>query len=228
MVPVSIPTLTPEQVSAEQARFRQSPPEGLHSLPRASQCYFATTSLVVFTVAHRTDFEKKRDSAERGTRSGSAALNGTLKKSSLAGIDGVSLVTAGEHKGFGLSLAVEILGGILSGTGPAGPGPGLFANGTLIICLDMERFVPLGGAGGRQGARGNPLPRVAWCPAEPRAVSPRAAGRAPAERRAPAARCVPRRGGGRGRLVEGAIILQSVAQRREQPVCRPRMNSTRF
>jgi hydroxycarboxylate dehydrogenase B len=54
-----------------------------------------------------------------------------------------SLLTAGEHKGFGLSLAVEILGGILSGTGPAGPGPGLFANGTLIICLDVERFVPL-------------------------------------------------------------------------------------
>jgi hydroxycarboxylate dehydrogenase B len=54
-----------------------------------------------------------------------------------------SLLTAGEHKGYGLSLAVEILGGILSGTGPAGPGPGLFANGTLMICLDVERFVPL-------------------------------------------------------------------------------------
>ncbi len=51
--------------------------------------------------------------------------------------------TAGEHKGYWLSLAVEILGGILSGTGPAGPGPGLFANGTLMICLDVERFVPL-------------------------------------------------------------------------------------
>jgi len=54
-----------------------------------------------------------------------------------------SLLTAGEHKGFGLSLAVEILGGILSGTGAAGPGSGLFANGTLIICLDVERFIPL-------------------------------------------------------------------------------------
>jgi len=54
-----------------------------------------------------------------------------------------SLLTAGEHKGYGLSLAVEILGGILSGTGPAGPGPGLFANGTLMICLDVARFVPL-------------------------------------------------------------------------------------
>ena len=55
-----------------------------------------------------------------------------------------SLLTAGEHKGYGLSLAVEILGGILSGTGPAGPPPGVFANGTLMICLDVERFVPLG------------------------------------------------------------------------------------
>src|SRR6266478_8712189 len=54
-----------------------------------------------------------------------------------------SLLTAGEHKGSGLSLAVEILGGILSGTGPAGPPPGVFANGTLMICLDVERFVPL-------------------------------------------------------------------------------------
>ena len=33
-----------------------------------------------------------------------------------------SLLTAGEHKGYGLSLAVEILGCILSGTGAAGPG----------------------------------------------------------------------------------------------------------
>jgi hydroxycarboxylate dehydrogenase B len=54
-----------------------------------------------------------------------------------------SLLTAGEHKGYGLSLAVEILGGVLSGTGPAGPPPGVFANGTLMMCLDVERFVPL-------------------------------------------------------------------------------------
>ena len=54
-----------------------------------------------------------------------------------------ALLTAGDHKGYGLSLAVEILGGILSGTGPAGPPPGVFANGTLMICLDVERFLPL-------------------------------------------------------------------------------------
>jgi uncharacterized oxidoreductase len=54
-----------------------------------------------------------------------------------------ALLTAGDHKGYGLSLAVEILGGILSGTGPAGPPPGVFANGTLMMCLDVERFLPL-------------------------------------------------------------------------------------
>jgi hydroxycarboxylate dehydrogenase B len=53
-----------------------------------------------------------------------------------------SLLTAGAHKGYGLSLAVEILGGILSGTGAAGAGSGVFANGTLIVCLDPARFLP--------------------------------------------------------------------------------------
>jgi uncharacterized oxidoreductase len=53
-----------------------------------------------------------------------------------------ALLTSGAHKGYGLSLAVEILGGILSGTGAAGPGGGVFANGTLIICLDPARFLP--------------------------------------------------------------------------------------
>ncbi len=54
-----------------------------------------------------------------------------------------SLLPAGEHKGYGLGLVVEILGGILSGTGAAGPGAGLFANGTLMICIDVERFLPI-------------------------------------------------------------------------------------
>ena len=52
-----------------------------------------------------------------------------------------SLLAAGDHKGYGLSLAIEILGGILSGTGAAGPGSGIFANGTLMICLDPARFL---------------------------------------------------------------------------------------
>jgi hydroxycarboxylate dehydrogenase B len=53
-----------------------------------------------------------------------------------------SLLTAGAHKGYGLSLAVEILAGILSGTGAAGPDKVPFENGTLIVCLDPSRFMP--------------------------------------------------------------------------------------
>ncbi|HEU5323769.1 MAG TPA: Ldh family oxidoreductase, partial [Methylomirabilota bacterium] len=56
---------------------------------------------------------------------------------------GGSLLTAGQHKGYGLSLAVEILAGILSGTGAAGPEPVPFANGTLMLCLDPARFLEL-------------------------------------------------------------------------------------
>ena len=55
-----------------------------------------------------------------------------------------SLLTAGEHKGFGLALAVEILGGILSGTGAARDRRGPVQNGTLMVCLDPARFLPLG------------------------------------------------------------------------------------
>jgi uncharacterized oxidoreductase len=54
-----------------------------------------------------------------------------------------SLLTMGAHKGFGLALAVEILGGILSGTGAARPQRGAVQNGTLMMCLDVTRFLPL-------------------------------------------------------------------------------------
>lgn len=54
-----------------------------------------------------------------------------------------SLLTAGAHKGFGLSIAVEILGGILSGSGAASGEPAVFRNGTLIMALDPARFLPL-------------------------------------------------------------------------------------
>src|SRR5499433_305256 len=54
-----------------------------------------------------------------------------------------SLLTAGAHKGFGLPIAVEILGGILSGSGAASGEPAVFRNGTLIVGLDPARFLPL-------------------------------------------------------------------------------------
>ena len=53
-----------------------------------------------------------------------------------------SLLTAGAHKGYGLSLAIEILGGILSGTGAASAEKDKFANGTLIVAVDPARFLP--------------------------------------------------------------------------------------
>lgn len=54
-----------------------------------------------------------------------------------------SLLPMGQHKGYGLSLAVDILGGILSRTGASPAEPGVVQNGTLIICLEVSRFVPL-------------------------------------------------------------------------------------
>ena len=54
-----------------------------------------------------------------------------------------SLLTAGAHKGFGLSIAVEILGGILSGAGAASAEPSVFRNGTLVVAIDPARFLPL-------------------------------------------------------------------------------------
>lgn len=54
-----------------------------------------------------------------------------------------ALLPLGEHKGYGLSLVVEILGGILSGTGAARPEPGPSRNGVLILCLHVARFLPL-------------------------------------------------------------------------------------
>src|SRR5437763_1748479 len=53
-----------------------------------------------------------------------------------------SLLTAGAHKGYGLSLAIEILGGVLSGTGAASAEKGKFANGTPMLALDPARLLP--------------------------------------------------------------------------------------
>src|SRR5437762_9097005 len=53
-----------------------------------------------------------------------------------------SLLTAGGHKGYGLSLAVEILAGILSGAGAASGEKSVFRDGTLIVCVDPARFLP--------------------------------------------------------------------------------------
>jgi uncharacterized oxidoreductase len=55
---------------------------------------------------------------------------------------GVLLPAAG-HRGFSLSLAVEVLAGILSGGGCAGPSPGPEEmNSVFILALDVTPFLP--------------------------------------------------------------------------------------
>jgi len=50
----------------------------------------------------------------------------------------------GGHKGYALSLAVEVLAGILSGAGFPRPDPGPEEmNGMFILALDVARFLPL-------------------------------------------------------------------------------------
>jgi uncharacterized oxidoreductase len=49
---------------------------------------------------------------------------------------------AAGHKGYGLNIALELLGGALSGTGCIGTDRPL-SNGVLLIALDVQRFLPL-------------------------------------------------------------------------------------
>jgi len=54
-----------------------------------------------------------------------------------------ALLPAGEHRGFALSLAVEVLGGLLSGAGCVNPAPGPEEmNGLFVLALDPAWFVP--------------------------------------------------------------------------------------
>ncbi len=48
----------------------------------------------------------------------------------------------GEHKGSGLALVCELLGGALTGNGATRPDRGRFANGMLSIFIDAVRFDP--------------------------------------------------------------------------------------
>jgi uncharacterized oxidoreductase len=48
------------------------------------------------------------------------------------------------HKGFGLAMVVEILGGILARAGYGRPGASRFSNGTFIVVIDISAFVDPG------------------------------------------------------------------------------------
>ena len=53
------------------------------------------------------------------------------------------LLPMGGHKGTALGLIVEVLAGILSGTGAIDGQPGQILNGTFLLLLDVQRFLPL-------------------------------------------------------------------------------------
>ncbi|HWE64199.1 MAG TPA: Ldh family oxidoreductase [Chloroflexota bacterium] len=56
---------------------------------------------------------------------------------------GGALLPFGGHKGYGLSVMVEILGGALSGSAPSSLPEYGGGNGTLLIALDIATFQPL-------------------------------------------------------------------------------------
>jgi len=57
---------------------------------------------------------------------------------------GGALLPFGGHKGYGLSLIVELLGGALSGAAPSILPEFEGSNGTLMIALNISAFMPLG------------------------------------------------------------------------------------
>ncbi|AVT39665.1 Ldh family oxidoreductase [Plantactinospora sp. BB1] len=58
---------------------------------------------------------------------------------------GGALLPFGQHKGYGLSVMIEIVGGLLSGAGVSSL-PGYDnTNGTVLIAIDIETFVPVSG-----------------------------------------------------------------------------------
>lgn len=59
-----------------------------------------------------------------------------------------ALTAFGDHKGSGLMLACELLGGALTGNGTNGRSDRAFGNGMLAIFLDPARFNDFGGFGG--------------------------------------------------------------------------------
>lgn len=54
-----------------------------------------------------------------------------------------ALLPMAGHKGTALALVVEVLAGILSGTGAATPRPGPVQNGVFLVLIQVERFLPL-------------------------------------------------------------------------------------
>jgi uncharacterized oxidoreductase len=56
--------------------------------------------------------------------------------------DGGALLPFGAHKGSGLSVMIEVVGGVLSGAGVSSLDGHDEGNGTVLVALDVEAFVP--------------------------------------------------------------------------------------
>jgi uncharacterized oxidoreductase len=54
--------------------------------------------------------------------------------------DGGALLPFGAHKGYGLSVMIELVGGILSGAGPSSLPEFDGTNGTVLVAIDISRF----------------------------------------------------------------------------------------
>jgi LDH2 family malate/lactate/ureidoglycolate dehydrogenase len=68
--------------------------------------------------------------------------NGRPSEDTAAFYEGGALAIFGGHKGFGLSVMAELMAGVLSGTG-ASSLPGYDkGNGTILLAIDIERFMP--------------------------------------------------------------------------------------
>ncbi len=57
--------------------------------------------------------------------------------------DGGALLAFGGHKGSGLSILIDVAAGMLAGNLPATISKSGFGNGTVIMAVDISRFVPL-------------------------------------------------------------------------------------
>ena len=56
---------------------------------------------------------------------------------------GGALLPFGGHKGSGLSIMIELAGGVLSGMGASPMADYAGGNGTVLVALDIEAFMPL-------------------------------------------------------------------------------------
>jgi LDH2 family malate/lactate/ureidoglycolate dehydrogenase len=88
---------------------------------------------------------KLRIAREAGSQAPPGAVidkNGLPTTDVAAFYDGGALTTFGGHKGFGLSVMAELMAGMLSGSGASSDPDYRQANGTVLLAVDVSRFLP--------------------------------------------------------------------------------------